>query len=72
VYASVGIQFNNLSEFKGGSLRDVATTFNLQSVQLVTNMSVSLSGTPFFNRPISSIGVANCDRISLDNPAAML
>jgi len=67
----------HVSEFKGGPLRDVTTNtaglpFNLQSGQPVTNMSVSLSNTPFINRPISSIGVDNCDGISHDNPATML
>jgi len=51
------------------SLRDVATNtaglpFNFQSGQPVTNISVSL--------PNTFIGVANCDRISHDNPGAML
>jgi len=69
----------HVNEFKGGprSQTDVSTNsaglpFNLQSGQLVTNMSVSLSNTPFINRPISSIGVANCDGISHDNLAPML
>jgi len=56
----------HVSEFKGGPLRIVATNtaglpFNLQSGQPVTNMSESLSNIPFINRPISSIGIANCD-----------
>ena len=67
----------HVSELEGGLLRDMATnttdlTSNFQSGQLVTNNCVSLSNTPFINRPISSIGVANCDRIAPDNPVTTL
>ena len=67
----------HVSELECGQLRDVATnttglTSNFQSGQLVTNKCVSLSNTPFINSPISSTGVANCDRIAPDNPVTTL
>ena len=47
-------------------------TSNYRSGQPVNNKCVSLSNTSFINRPISSIGVASCDRITPDNPVTTL
>jgi len=46
-------------------------TSNFQPAQPVTGKNVSLSNTPFIHRHISSIGIANCDRITPDNPVSM-
>jgi len=66
------------SELEGGLLRDACVivnttglTSNFQPAQPVTGKNVSLSNTPFIHRPISSIGIANCDRITPDNPVSM-
>jgi len=63
------------SELEGGLLRDACvittTTANFQPAQPVTGKNVSLSNTPFNHRPISSIGIANCDRITPDNPVSI-
>ena len=63
-----GLEGTHLSRDRGTDIPSLSS--KIQCSQQVTNLSATLSDTPFVSRPVSSIGTANCSKMTSDNPAS--